>query len=183
MRHQTRHSEMTLDIPSDISASVPELRDHCDEVVRYLVRRVEPDQVIDALADVAAVASGGRRRTSAGDGLLELYSIARDVVRVRGVRPVADSTHPTTGRERCASDEDHELLAAVEGLDEPERELLRLRAWERLTVPETAEVMGLSERAVCAILDDVGRRLRLPAGRQGAGELDDSMWMPAEGTS
>jgi RNA polymerase sigma-70 factor (ECF subfamily) len=111
-----------------------------------------------------------------GDVQSWLFSIARDVFRnVPTSRPRcpqcgwAHLDHRAGGRE--VEDDD-----PFDGLDEDDRELLRLQAWEGLTTPQLAAATGLSARAVAVRLDAV--RERIPHVQLPAEPRDDEMWMP-----
>lgn len=133
---------------------------HRGAVWSYCYRRLDRDDVPDAVGDVFLVA--WRKIDQCPDGpeaLPWLYGVARNVVRnasrssrrrVRlgsklgslGVPPVEPPEVQVIRRA-----EDQVLLDAVARLAPSERELLRLRAWEGLSYGEIAAVVGLSARA------------------------------------
>lgn len=158
--------------------------DHRDDVVRYVLRRVGERGLADAVADVFAVAKERiAARPGCEDPLPWLYAIAAAVVRMQPSPGYADcpecrGRHAVLGPGGSQLD-DATLLCAVEQLAEDDREILRLRAWERLSHAEIAMVTGLPERAVRVRLEAVEASLResAPLVRSAT---DDRLWMPAE---
>ena len=125
-------------------------------VAAFVGRRVPVDAAPDIVAEVFAVA-WKRRQIIPVDALPWLYRTARNVVgthyrsaeRLTALRtklravPVEASADPSdvfAGRDA--------LVAAFSSLNDDERELLLLVAWEGLSNAETAEVMGIGHRAV-----------------------------------
>jgi RNA polymerase sigma-70 factor, ECF subfamily len=162
--------------------------DHRDDVARYVLRRVGEQRLVDAVADVFAVAREGLvTRPHGEDDLPWLYSIAGEVVRMhagheRRVCSGCGKLHDAAGEnETCNDDQLPEaaMRTAAEGLDTVDLEILRLRAWEELSNAHIAIVTGLPERVVQVRLDVVGQRLRDAAPQVSRG-VDDRMWMPAE---
>lgn len=133
----------------------------------YVARRVRPDHVDDIVSEVFLVA--WRRRTDVPQNALPwLYRTARNVIgnryrsidRQRALREklravpteaVADPAEAATER--------NDLVAAFERLDDDERELLLLAAWEGLSIGDIAEVLGVSKGAVSTRLHRARSRL------------------------
>lgn len=158
--------------PSESAAFCRLFASYREPLWAYCYRRLPRNDVPDAVSDVFLQA--WRRMDQAPDddtGLLWLYGIARNVVqntrrsenRRRRLHLKAHalgqstSTDPETLVIRRL--EDRELLEAVDQLPPLDRELLRLRMWEELSLSEIAEVAGISTRAVESRLARVRRRL------------------------
>jgi RNA polymerase sigma-70 factor, ECF subfamily len=131
-----------------------------EPVQRYCLRRLGVDEADDAAAEVFLVAWRRIDDIPLGMELPWLYGVARNVVR---------NQHRTQGRlfqlrDRMASqphvdgpdpevvvlrrDEDVAVLRALAVLRSEEQEILRLKAWERLSNGEIAAVLGTSVGAV-----------------------------------
>ncbi len=134
---------------------------HRDAIWSYVVRRVERGDVDDAVAEVFVVA--WRKVAQApgpGEVLPWLYGIAKNVVRntirssARRQRLWTKSASlsrmdsPSSDVQVIRNLEDAELLAAVEALHPIDRELLRLRVWEELSIKDIALVVGRSPKSV-----------------------------------
>lgn len=155
---------------------------------RYLVRRLDADEVDDVLAEVMLVL--WRRLDDVPhdgpddwpDGALPwCYGVARGCLanarrshrrRLRLVQRVVAERPPSSGAEDHPEDhpEVHRGLAALGELD---REVVRLWAWEGLAPREIAAVTGLTANAVSIRLHRA--KVRLAAGlerkdRPGAGQ-------------
>jgi DNA-directed RNA polymerase specialized sigma24 family protein len=181
MRATSRPPE--IQVSTDMTAYEPCVEspfdEHRDEILRYLVRRLDRAQVVDALADVAAVADRSARSAPRSGRLLWLYSIAARVVSLREP-PSHGPCSRHRGLEAPTSSVGDEVCSAVDALDAQEREVLRLRAWEGLGVAQIAVVTGLNERSVRSILADVCGQLRDVVETCDEDAADDSMWMPQE---
>ena len=134
--------------------------EHFEAVNRYCLRRLPVADVNDATAEVFLVA--WKRIGDVPDGaeaLPWLYGVARNVVRnttrstrrsgrlttrLRGLAPSrpADPSAVVVRRR-----EDEALLLAMAGLSVDDQEVLRLRAYEGLTAPEIAAVLGIAPEA------------------------------------
>jgi len=134
--------------------------EHFEAVTRYCLRRLPAADVNDATAEVFLVAWKKIDRVPAGDDALPwLYGVARNVVRNvdrssrRSSRVIgklaALSPPPVPGPEPqvIRRQEDAELIAALERMKSEDQEVLRLRAYEGLTAPEIAVVLGVSSEA------------------------------------
>lgn len=136
-------------------------------VSAYVARRLPADSVQDAVAETFAVA--WRRRDRVPDEPFPwLLAVARRVIanhrrtaRRRATVPLVDVPQPAAADGRDLSD----VLAALNGLPERDREALMLAAWEGLSAAQAARVLGCSPTAF---------RLRLHrARRKLAAGLDD----------
>lgn len=147
-------------------------RSHRDAVWAYCYRRLHRDDVEDAVADVFLVAWRRIDQAPANDeALLWLYGVARNVVlnsrrstaRRQRLRVKVGALHqpddPTPEVQVVRRAEDRGLLDAVARLDPLERELLRLRTWEELSLAEIALVVGMSTRSVESRLARVRKKL------------------------
>ena len=145
---------------------------HRNAITGYCYRRLHRDDVNDAVADVFLIAWRKINQAPAGDeALLWLYGVARNVVHNHNrsarrrrrlaakMASLAPSTIPDPEVQVVRRDEDQRLLTAVDRLKPTEQELLRLRAWEELSLAEIGEVVGLSTRAVESRLARIRKRL------------------------
>jgi RNA polymerase sigma-70 factor (ECF subfamily) len=161
--------------------------DYRDDVVRYVLRRSGERGLAIVVADVFAVAKERVAARPAGeDSLPWLYAIASAVVRMQPIPQPAACPDCGGDHGMCDPDDDgleeSALLCAVGQLDEKDREILRLRAWEGLSDAQIATVTGLPERAVQVRLDAVETSLREAAPPVRI-ITDDRLWMPSEESS
>ncbi|MDA0173538.1 sigma-70 family RNA polymerase sigma factor [Solirubrobacter taibaiensis] len=96
--------------------------------------------------------------------------------RRHAARAVADATRDPADRlaERDAA------LRAFTGLSEPDREALRLVAWERLSLADAARVAGVSRPAFAMRVHRARRRLAARLREQDAALDLDLPWEPAD---
>ena len=152
-------------------------RAHVRALLAYAVRRVpSPDDAADVVAETMLVAWRRRHEAPPGDeARLWLFGVARRVLanhhrgdarRLRlGDRlgrelrlqlgDMADPVDPVQ-----AVDESLAVREALDGLDEADREILRLAAWEGLGPHEIATVMDIGAVAARSRLHRARRRLR-----------------------
>lgn len=145
---------------------------HRDDVWKYCTRRVHVDEVNDAVADVFVVV--WRRLDDmppADDGRLWIFGIARNTVRNRArstrrrarldgrLRSLPPAAAPSADDVAGRHAEHSELLNAVDHLSDDDRELLRLRTWEELSLADIATVTDLSVRAVESRLGRIRKKL------------------------
>jgi RNA polymerase sigma-70 factor, ECF subfamily len=137
-------------------------RECLEPLRRYLARRTDPDSAADVLGDTLLVA-WRRFDDLPAEPLPWLYGVARNCLAnaERGVRRRARlaarlADEPAEVEAPAADD----LLEALEDLDEVERELLRLWAWEQLRPAEIATVVGLTPNAVSIRLTRARQHLR-----------------------
>lgn len=129
-------------------------------VQRFCVRRLSPADANDAVAEVFLVAWRRLGDIPAGDEARPwLLGVARNVVRNiersgrRSLRLVAKAQYAdettAVGPEVTVvrHSEYDEVDAALRSLSPDDREVIRLRAWEELTVPEIATVLDVSVAA------------------------------------
>jgi len=132
--------------------------EHFAAVRSYCLRRLPVADANDAVSEVFLVA-WQKRSSLSGDPLPWLYGVAGNVVRnLRrssrrsrrlAARAQAEPVYPEPGADvvvvRNAADE--ALLDALRRLSERDQEILRLRAWEGLTGPQIADILGCSVAA------------------------------------
>jgi RNA polymerase sigma-70 factor (ECF subfamily) len=134
-------------------------RSHYDEVLAYCARRIGRNEAEDAAADVFAIAS---RRVNEIDWQTArpwLYGIARGVLanrwrsQRRRLRLMGHLAGQTISRDDRPDDvlvrrvEELEAIRALDHMRPADREVLMLSAWEDLTGPQIARVLGLSVSA------------------------------------
>ncbi len=144
---------------------------HHADVLAYLIRRTSPDPEA-AAADVFLVA--WRRRSELrdkGEMLPWLYGTARRVLanqhrsstrRLRLHVSMRRSRYPdpeTPETIVVLRERDREVLAALDRLRPPDREVIRLAVWEELPHEAIGEVLGCSDRAATMRLHRAIRRL------------------------
>jgi RNA polymerase sigma-70 factor, ECF subfamily len=138
-------------------------REYATQVRAYALRRTDPLSADDVVMEVFVVAC---RRLNAvpEDALPWLLGCARRVLanQRRSVR----RTEALVERMSCAiastvgpGDREERLVAAVTELDEHDREILFLSAWEGLAPSEIAQVLGCSRVAARVRLHRARRRL------------------------
>ena len=150
-------------------------RRHHATVHRFVARRVESAAVQDVVAETFLTAWRRFDRVE-GDPLPWLLGIARRVCanhlrgrdRLAALRerlvaepPPAQPTDATA---------DRELLTALASLREEDREALLLVAWDRLSNPEAARVVGCSTGTFAVRLYRARRRLARVLNSQTAGD-------------
>lgn len=128
---------------------------HYNAVTRYVESRVaQREDAAELVADVFRVAW---QRFDPGCSRAWLIQVAHNVVldyyRRNGRRQalisrVADDAASEARQWPGLTEPENPVLAALERLNEPAREVLRLRYWEELSIAEIAEVLGLSGPAV-----------------------------------
>jgi RNA polymerase sigma-70 factor (ECF subfamily) len=142
--------------------------DHFDTVLRFTLRRAEPELARDAAAETFLAAWRARAALPA-EPRAWLLAVARrklaDQYRARGrhealalrlaAEPAPDAPDP------AHQVPDRQLVAAaVARLSAADRELLQLLAWDGLTPAEAAEVLGCSRALVAVRLHRARHRLR-----------------------
>jgi RNA polymerase sigma factor (sigma-70 family) len=168
-------------------------RDHYAQVLAFSMRRVSGREIAeDVAADSFAVA--WRRRDRIPDPALPwLYAIAARVIanQYRSARrrhaldrrlahetgPLAPESDPADSLSRRDT-----FSAAFARLDEPEREVLRLIAWDGLATRDAARVFGCSPGAFRVRLHRARRKLakQLEAAGHSPGEDRVTATHPAE---
>jgi RNA polymerase sigma-70 factor (ECF subfamily) len=143
---------------------------HATPLLDYFLRRVSQDHAHDLVAEVFLIA-WRRRAIAPGEPDLRpwLFKVARNVLRnhhrgaARRMRLHERlRAHATTDVEQPPepSDTDAVLRWALTRLREPDREILRLTAWEGCSTDELATVLGCSANAAAVRLHRARRRLR-----------------------
>ena len=131
--------------------------EHYEAITRYCHRRLPASDANDATANVFVVAWRRIDQMPSGEGALPwLYGVARNEVSTmrRSMRRRSNLRtklggqvrHPDPGPEVVIvrHDEQRQVLAALERLSADDQEILRLRTYEHLTIPEVAAVLGIS---------------------------------------
>jgi RNA polymerase sigma-70 factor, ECF subfamily len=151
-------------------------------VLRYALRRTDPDTAEDVLADTLLVA--WRRIDDVPDGAElpwcyavarnQLANAARSAKRQRNL--IARIVRLDRPDEATSAAElpDPALHAALQQLRPEDQELLRLSAWEDLAPAEIATVLGVSPNAVSIRLHRARKRLaEILSGEQGGEQGKD----------
>ncbi len=159
-------------------------RDQGRAILAYALRRVEDrEDAADVVAETFLIAWRrlGEVPIDAG-ARLWLYAVARRVIanlhrtkrrRIRLGRRLAESlrtelaTHPAPGGAAA------EVLRAMAGLSDEDRELLLLVSWEELSPGDAAKVLEISSLAARSRLHRARRRLRALV------EVDKTMGRPS----
>ncbi|MET9711661.1 RNA polymerase sigma factor [Nocardiopsis alba] len=130
-------------------------REHYDDVRRYALRRLGPDQADDVAAETFSVAWRRFDRVPRKEPLPWLYGVARNITRARSRemrrRGGLSLPHPDGGLHDPGAPDptgavaDREsALQVLERLSDTDRELIMLLAWEGLEIQEAARVLGCS---------------------------------------
>ena len=148
-----------------------------EAISRYCHRRLAQADANDAAAQVFAVAWRRVDSMPLGDRTLPwLYGVARNEVRTsrRSMRRFTNlrsklggqATYPAPGPETAVirNSEQEQLLEALATLRPEDQEILRLRAYERLTMPEIATVLDCSTEAAKKRSSRAMNRLRQATG-------------------
>jgi RNA polymerase sigma factor (sigma-70 family) len=168
-------------------------RAHYARLLAFTMRRVSGREAAEeAVADVFAVAWRRRDRIP-DDPLPWLYAIAANVIADQyrstrrrndlGLRLVHEArTGEATPDPAEALARRDAFAAAFAQLDEREREVLRLVAWDGLEVPEAARQLGCSQGAFRVRLHRARRKLarRLDAAKPADQDCRPTMPRPAE---
>lgn len=136
---------------------------------RYALRRVDPPDVDDIVAETLLVLWRRLADVPAGAELPWCYNVARHCV--------ANLRRSAARRERLVSrlateppvpagEPDADVAAALAALPDRDREVVLLWAWEGLAPREIAVALGTSANAVSLRLSRAKRRLRSQLARQ-----------------
>ena len=149
---------------------------HFDSVARYCLRRLPEHSAQDAVSEVFLIA--WRRFDSIPGGeesLPWLYGVAKNVVRnidrsgrrsmrlSAKVKAQAHYPEPSPDVQVIRKEQDDELVAALLTLKADDQEVLRLRAYEGLSVKQIAIAIGCSEEAAKKRVSRALARLRKAA--------------------
>jgi RNA polymerase sigma-70 factor (ECF subfamily) len=154
-----------------------------DAITRYCLRRLQPDNADDAASSVFVVAWRKIDQMPDGDQTLPwLYGVARNEVRTSR-RSMRRSTalwakvngqprYPGPGPEAVVvqNAEQAELVRALATLRSDDQEILRLRAYENLSVRQIAIVLGCSPDSAKKRCSRAMTRLRTAVERSGRRE-------------
>lgn len=145
--------------------------EHQGAVRAYCMRRLDRDDVADAVADVFAIAWRRSGDIPTGDVLPWLFGVARRVVsdharsRNRRRRLVARLTGVGLGSpaqpelQVIQRDEFRQVHEALDMLRDKDREVLLLAAWEELSHQQIAEIIGCSTAAAAQRLHRAKQKL------------------------
>jgi RNA polymerase sigma factor (sigma-70 family) len=142
-------------------------RSHADAVRGYALRRTDPDDADDVVAETFLIA-WRRFDDVPANATPWLLGVARRVLsnRRRSDRRVISLSNRLADRERRKPDaatDDSDLLSTIEvaldRLPEKEREALRLLAWEGLSTGEAAIVLGCTRATLAVRVHRARRRL------------------------
>ncbi|MEW1841166.1 sigma-70 family RNA polymerase sigma factor [Nonomuraea angiospora] len=140
-------------------------QEHYESVLRYAWRRVGPADAPDIANETFRIAWEKRREIPPDRPLPWLYGTARNLIRNlvkkekrrEGLLPLHDvddiGDHAVTVAARQAA------LTALNSLNDSDRELVLLVAWEGLDLREAAQVAGCSRAAAAMRLHRARRRL------------------------
>jgi RNA polymerase sigma factor (sigma-70 family) len=140
-------------------------------ILAYALRRMDDtEDAADVVAETFLVA--WRRLDevpSDGEAKLWLFGVARRVIanrhraerrRTRLAQRLAESLRTELATRPAPAGEAGEILRAMAGLGDDDRELLLLVSWEELSPGEAAQVLGISSLAARSRLHRARRRLR-----------------------
>lgn len=149
---------------------------HFDSVARYCLRRLPEHIAHDAVSEVFLAAWRRFESMPVDDESLPwLYGVARNVVRNtsrsqrRSLRLSAKFKaqphypEPSPELQIVRNEQDAELVAALESLKPHDQEVLRLRAYEGLSVRQISVALGCSEEAAKKRISRALVRLRKAA--------------------
>jgi RNA polymerase sigma-70 factor, ECF subfamily len=146
-------------------------RAHFEQVMRYALRRTDPETAKDVVAETFLVAWRRLDVVPADSGMASpwLYGVARRVLanttraRLRAERLTtrlgADRRDTTTPDAAGAIAESDRLRSALATLSELDQEALRLVGWEELDLAAAALAMGCSRATMAVRLHRARRRL------------------------
>ena len=154
--------------------------DYFDAITRYCYRRLHPDKADDAASSVFVVAWRKIDQMPDGDQTLPwLYGVARNEVRTSR-RSIRRSTalwakingqprYPEPGPEAVVvrDAEQAELVHALATLGSNDQEILRLRAYENLSIRQIAIVLDCSPETAKKRCSRAMTRLRTAVDRSG----------------
>jgi len=139
-------------------------RDHHRAVLAYARRRVPAGEADDVVAETFTTAWRNLQRVPT-EPLPWLLGVARNVIlHQRRAHARRDALAQRLGEEASrispnTEPVDHDVLRALAGLAEPDREILMLVCWDGRSVKEAARIMGTTHTAARARLHRARRRL------------------------
>ena len=146
-------------------------RYHAD-IFRYCLRRLDRDEAEDATAEVFAVVWRRIHDVPEGETVRSwLMSVAYHTVgnRYRGLRRTRRLNTYVGGLREVGSDasdglirgeESQVVLEALSKLSTSDQEILKLVAWDRMTLSEAASVLGIKENTAAQRLTRARARLK-----------------------
>ncbi len=152
--------------------------DVADSVLRYALRRTDPQTAEDVLAETLLVVWRRIDDVPTGGELPWCYAVARNHLAnaARSARRRDNLVariirlDPPSAAEAAPELPDPQLHEALATLRPEDQELLRLSAWEGLTPAEIAAVLGTSANAVSIRLHRARQKLAAVLGRGKDGE-------------
>jgi RNA polymerase sigma factor (sigma-70 family) len=146
-------------------------REQGHDLLAYVLRRVEdPETAADLVAESFIVAWRRLDQVPVDESArLWLYGVARRVIanqhraerrRTRLGARLAESLRTELATRPDARGKGPEILRAMRGLSDEDRELLLLVSWEELSPREVATILGISSLAARSRLHRARRRLR-----------------------
>ncbi len=146
-------------------------RDQGRAVLGYALRRVEdPEDAADVVAETFLVAWRRLDQVPVDEGArLWLFAVARRVIanlhragrrRTRLGERLTETLRTELATQPAVTGEAAEVLRAIGGLGDDDRELLLLVSWEELSPGEAAKALGISSLAARSRLHRARRRLR-----------------------
>jgi RNA polymerase sigma-70 factor (ECF subfamily) len=136
-----------------------------EPIQRYVRRRVDRDAVDDVVSETMLTLWRRLNEVPANARLPWAYGVARRHVsnHRRAGRRHLRLVRRAEGEPRPGPDSDHpldaELLTALSGLGDSDREILHLWAWEQLEPAEIAVALGLTTNAVSIRLHRAKKKL------------------------
>jgi RNA polymerase sigma-70 factor (ECF subfamily) len=148
-------------------------RAHHGQLLAYCARRIGRDEAEDAAAEVFVIATRRQAELAWDTALAWLYGVARLVVanrqrsRVRQTRLLTrmgglrggGPAEPEPDEVIVRREDDRVVIEAVNRLRPLDREVLMLAAWEALSAPQIAQVLGITGDAAEQRLRRAKRRL------------------------
>ena len=127
------------------------LRESSDDLLRYFLRRLDPEDAADALAEVMTIAW---TRVDAlpdepTDARMWLFGVARNVLlhahrgTVRRSRLADRMRNALSLRSAPAADSGAEVRDAIDRLDSDLAELIRLVHWDGFSIIDAATLLGI----------------------------------------
>ena len=163
--------------------------EHYAAVHRYALRRAEPP-LAEEVVNEAFLVAWRRLDEVPGEPLPWLYGTAKHVLANRrrdAARHARRTRRPRLRSGEMAARDPADRLAerdaalrAFTGLSEPDREALRLVAWERLSLADAARAAGVSRPAFAMRVHRARRRLAARLREQDAALDLDLPWEPAD---
>ena len=154
-------------------------RDQGRAILAYALRRVEePEDAADVVAETFLVAWRRLDEVPVDSGArLWLFAVARRVIanlhrserrRTRLGERLSETLRTELATQPAPAGEAAEVLRAMGGLGDDDRELLLLVSWEELSPGEAAKVLGVSSLAARSRLHRARRRLRTLVEERGS---------------